>query len=50
MTYVKVKFLGARSAFFAYLMLADGRTVSEVGGNELTEVLPQMLLSGGVGL
>lgn len=46
---VKVKFLGARSAFFAYLMLDDGRTTSEVGGNELAEILPQMLLSDGVG-
>lgn len=44
---VKVKFLGARSAFFAYLMLDDGRTASEVGGNELTEILPRMLLSEG---
>lgn len=42
---VKLKFLGARSAFFAYLMLDDGRTASEVGGNELSEILPQLLLS-----
>ena len=46
---VKVKFLGSRSAFFAYLMIQNGRTASEVGGNELTEILPQMLLSGGGG-
>jgi hypothetical protein len=45
---VKVKFLGARSAFFAYLMLGDGRTASELGGNELAKVLPQMLLSEGL--
>lgn len=44
---VKVKFLGARSAFFAYLMLSDGRTASEVGGDELAEILPQLLLGGG---
>lgn len=44
---VKVKFLGARSAFFAYLMLADGQTASEVSGNELAEILPQLLLNEG---
>jgi hypothetical protein len=44
---VKLKFLGARSAFFAYLLLDDGRTASEVGGNELAERLPQLLLSEG---
>lgn len=40
---VKVKFLGARAAFFAYLMLPDGRTVTEAGGQELVEVLPVLL-------
>lgn len=45
---VKVKFLGARSAFFAYLMLPDGRTASDVGGDELAQILPQMLLSDGI--
>ena len=44
---VKVKFLGARSAFFAYLMLPDGRTASEAGSAELAEVLPALL--GGSG-
>ncbi len=45
---VKVKFLGARSAFFAYLILVDGRTASEVGGNELAEILPLMLIGDGI--
>ena len=40
---VKVKFLGARSAFFAYLMLPDGRTASEVSSPELTEILPALI-------
>lgn len=44
---VKLKFLGARSAFFAYLILEDGRTASEVPRNELAAVLPQMLLGDG---
>lgn len=48
-TCVKVKFLGARSAFFAYLLLNDGRTTSEVSGNELAETLPQLLLNDGAG-
>lgn len=40
---VKVKFLGARSAFFAYLMLPDGRTASEAGSPELVEILPSII-------
>lgn len=40
---VKVKFLGARSAFFAYLMLPDGRTVSEAGSGEFLELLPGLM-------
>jgi hypothetical protein len=40
---VKVKFLGARSAFFAYLMLPDGRTASEAGSPELLEMLPGLI-------
>lgn len=44
---VKAKFLGARAAFFAYLMLPGGQTVSEVGSQELVRALPQLL--GGEG-
>lgn len=40
---VKVKFLGARSAFLAYLMLPDGRTASEAGSPELLEMLPGLI-------
>lgn len=40
---VKVKFLGARSAFFAYLMLPDGRTASEASSPELVEMLPGLI-------
>lgn len=44
---VKVRFLGSRSAFFAYLMLGDGRVAHEMGGAELMEILPQMLIGSG---
>lgn len=40
---VKAKFLGARAAFFAYLMLPDGKTVSEAGNSDLVKVLPSLL-------
>lgn len=40
---VKVKFLGARSAFFAYLMLPDGRTASEASSPELVDILPALM-------
>lgn len=40
---VKLKFLGARSAFFAYLMLPDGRTASEASSPELLELLPALI-------
>ncbi len=40
---VKVKFLGARSAFFAYLVLPDGRTATEVTSPEFLEILPELL-------
>ena len=40
---VKVKFLGARSAFFAYLMLPDGRTAAEAASPELVEILPAIV-------
>ena len=34
---VKAKFLGARVAFFAFLMLPDGRTVSQVATHGIAE-------------
>jgi hypothetical protein len=40
---VKVKVFGARSAFFHYLMLPDGRNVSQAGNVELSELFPKML-------
>jgi hypothetical protein len=43
---VKAKFLGTRHAFLAFLVLPDGRVAAEVGGMELVEALPRMLLSG----
>ena len=38
--------LGTRAAFFSYLMLPDGRTMSEVATPELSEVFPLQLQSG----
>lgn len=38
--------LGNRAAFFAFLVLPDGRTTSQVSIMELNEVLPKMLISG----
>ncbi len=40
---VKMKFLGARSAFLAYLLLPDGRTASEASSPELLEKLPALM-------
>lgn len=40
---VKAKFFGGRVAFFSYLLLPDGRSVSEAGSQELVDVLPQLL-------
>lgn len=40
---VKVKFLGARAAFLAYLMLPDGRTASESTSETLVTALPQII-------
>ena len=42
---VKAKFLGARAAFFAYLLTPGGQTISELGSQELGRALP-MLLGG----
>ena len=43
---VKAKFLGSRAAFFAYLMLPDGRAAAEASASELLEALPKLLVSG----
>lgn len=40
---VKAKFLGNRAAFFAYLLLPDGRTASQASAPELLEALPKLL-------
>ena len=40
---VKVKFLGARAAFFAYLVLPDGRTAVHIATPDLVTALPPML-------
>ena len=37
---VSAKVLGARAAFFSYLMLPGGRTVSQIATPELLEALP----------
>lgn len=41
---VKAKFLGTRTAFFAYLMLPDGRVASEISAPELVATLPSLFL------
>lgn len=40
---VKLRFLGARSAFLPYLMLPDGRTAAEVTSSQLLEALPAIV-------
>lgn len=40
---VEAKVQGAKAAFFAYLMLPDGRTTSQVAAPELLEVLPTLM-------
>lgn len=42
---VSAKVIGARSAFFSYLMLPDGRTAANVSAPELAEQLPNMFRS-----
>jgi len=37
---ISAKVLGARPAFFSYLMLPGGQTVSELGAPDLVQVLP----------
>lgn len=38
--------VGKREAFFAHLMLPDGRTVAETSSTTLAEMLPQLALPG----
>lgn len=40
---VEAKVQGTKAAFFAYLMLPDGRTTSQVAAPELLEVLPTLM-------
>jgi hypothetical protein len=43
---VSMKVLGARAAFFGFLLLPDGRTVAQVGTQELAAMVPNMLTAG----
>jgi hypothetical protein len=40
---VKAKFLGTRTAFFAFLMIPDGRTAAEMSTPEIADVFPSAL-------
>lgn len=40
---VTAKVLGGRAAFFSYLMLPGGKSVSELGAPDLVQVLPSFL-------
>ena len=40
---ISARVLGARAAFFSYLMLPDGRTAAEVSTPELLEAMPKLL-------
>jgi hypothetical protein len=43
---ISAQVLGARQAFFAYWVLPDGRTASQVSGPELLEIVPRLLGGG----
>lgn len=43
---VKAKVFGFRAAFFCYLALPDGRTMSEISAPELIESVPKLLTGG----
>ena len=43
---VKAKVFGFRAAFFCYLALPDGRTMSEISTPELVESVPRLLMGG----
>lgn len=42
---VSAKVLGARKAFFGFMLLSDGRVASETGGNEIAALVPPMLMA-----
>ncbi len=41
---IKATVFGARTAFFEYLMIPDGRSLSELANNELLNCIPDNLL------
>jgi hypothetical protein len=43
---MSAKVIGPRAAFFSYLMLPDGRTVSQVATPEIASLYPLLLTSG----
>lgn len=43
---VTAKVMGARSAFFSYLMLPDGRTAAQAATPDLARLFPKMLTVG----
>jgi len=44
---LKAAIFGARTAFFEYLVLPDGRMVSQVSNPELSDISPMFLLGKG---
>lgn len=44
---ISAKVLGARTAFFSYLLLADGRPIQLLDSSELLITLPKFLLTEG---
>ncbi len=45
---VSAKFLGARAAFFTFLMLPNGRTASEVGATDFLALVPRLMIGAGL--
>ena len=43
---VSMKVLGARAAFFTYLLLPDGRTAAQLAAPELADMVPKLLGGG----
>jgi hypothetical protein len=44
---VTAKFMGVRTAFFAYLMLPNGQTASQAAGTDILGYVPPMMLKSG---
>jgi|GEM_PF-1415523 len=44
---VSAKFLGARNAFFGYLMLSTGQTASEATSADFLDLVPHLMLGKG---